>query len=146
MDICELIEGLNRQREVIAGEMVHQLDFDKLQNDLAEAASVLSSLAEKEKLCQRLLAEVKSEIKKMALAVSRAKGDNGTGTLVERLISSPEIGLDDLLYLREKVKEEFNQCFPVSPQSKTMNRTAESRTRISEFKTGGGIGGSESAH
>jgi hypothetical protein len=136
MDICELIEGLNRQREVIAGEMVHQLDFDKLQSDLTEAASALGSLAEKEKLYQRLLEEVKSEIRRMALAVSRAKGDQGTGGLLERLVSSPEIGLDDLLYLREKVKEEFNQCFPVSPQSKTINRTAESRTSISEFKTG----------
>lgn len=137
MDICELINALDQQREALGSEMVHQLDFDKLQSDLAQASNALGSLGEKEKLCERLLAEVKSEIKRMILAVSRAKGESSSCDLVEKLISSPEISLEDLLYLREKVKQEFNQCFPVSPQSRITSGSVEPQTKISEFKTGG---------
>jgi hypothetical protein len=38
--------------------------------------------------------------------------------------------------LREKVKEEFNQCFPSAPQSKVMVDLPESNLRSLEFKSG----------
>ena len=72
----------------------------------------------------------------MALAVSRAKGEAGTGELVERLVSSPDTSLDDLFHLRKMVREQFNHCFPVAPQSKMSGRMASSQAKLSEFKTG----------
>jgi len=136
MEIQKLIDALNQQRQAITGEAVHQMDFDQLQSDLAEAARMLIGLGERDKLCERLLADFKSDIARMALAVSRAKGEAGTGELVEKLISSPDTGLDDLFHLRKMVREQFNHCFPVAPQSKLSGRLASSRAKVSEFKTG----------
>jgi len=136
MEIQKLIGALNRQREAIAGDAVHEMDFDELQSDLAEAARVLGGLSENGRLCERLLADLKSEITRMALAVSRAKGEAGTGDLVEKLVSSPETGLDDLFHLRRMVREQFNHCFPILPQSKMTNRTGGQRAKVLEFKTG----------
>jgi hypothetical protein len=139
METQELIHSLNLQREVIGSEAIHQLDFDKLDKDLTEAASALNKLDRMEKLCQGLLSDFKGEIKRMALAISRVKGETGSCGLVEKLVSSPDISFDDLLFLREKVREEFNRCFPLSPQSRVTGRTSEPRTRVAEFKTGAEI-------
>ena len=136
MNIQNLIESLQEHRNAIGDEMVQKIDFDQLEKDLKEATIALSSLEGKEKLCEKLLSEFKSEIKKMALAVSRVKGELNSCGLVEKLLSSPDLSIEDLLFLREKVKEEFNQSFPASPQSRVMGDHGESNFRISEFKTG----------
>jgi hypothetical protein len=136
MEIQKLIDSLNRQRQAIEGEAVNQMDFDQLQSDLAEAARMLTNLNERDKLCERLLADLKSDIARMALAVSRAKVEAGTGELVQRLISSPDASLDDLFHLRKTIREQFNHCFPVAPQSKISGRLANSQAKVSEFKTG----------
>ena len=136
MNIRNLIESLKQHRDAIGDEMVHQMDFDRLEEDLNDSVSALSSLEEKEKLSDKFLSDFKSEIKKMALAVSRVKGDLNSSGLVEKLLSSPDLGFEDLLFLREKVKEEFNQCFPSSPQVRVMVKHGGSNFRISEFKTG----------
>ena len=137
MDIQNLIECLNQHRNAIGDEMVHKIDFDQLEKDLNEAACALSTLSEKEKLSEKLLSEFKSEIKRMALAISRVKGELNSCGLVEKLLSSPNLSFEDLLFLREKIKEEFNQSFPSSPQLKVMVEQGESNFRVSEFKTGG---------
>lgn len=136
MNIQNLIESLKEHRNAIGDEMVQKIDFDQLEKDLKEATIALSSLEGKEKLCEKLLSEFKSEIKKMTLAVSRVKGELNSCGLVEKLLSSPDLSIEDLLFLREKVKEEFNQSFPASPQSRVMVDHGESNFRISEFKTG----------
>jgi len=136
MNIQNLIESLNQHQDAIGDEMVQKIDFDQLEKDLGEAVCALSSLDEKEKLSERLLSDFKLEIKKMALAVSRLKGDLDSCSLVEKLLSSPDLSFEDLLFLREKVKEEFNQSFRSSPQSKVMVDHGGFNFRISEFKTG----------
>ncbi len=136
MNIQNLIESLNQHQDAIGDEMVQKIDFDQLEKDLSAAVCALSSMEEKEKLSEKLLSEFKSEIKRMALAVSRAKGDLDSCGLVEKLLSSPDLSFEDLLFLREKVKEEFNQSFPATPQSRVMVDHGESNFQISEFKTG----------
>jgi len=136
MEIQNLIESLKKHQNAISGEMVQKIDFDQLEKDLNQAACALSSLERKEKFCEKLLSDFKSEIKKMAKAVSRVRGDLNSCSLVERLLSSPDLSFEDIVFLREKVKEEFNQSFPSSPQSKVMINHGESNFRISEFKAG----------
>jgi len=136
MNIQNLIESLKEHRNAIGDEMVQKIDFDQLEKDLKEATIALSSLEGKEKLCEKLLSEFKSEIKKMTLAVSRVKGELNSCGLVEKLLSSPDLSFEDLLFLREKVKEEFNLSFPSTPQSKVMINLTEPNSKISEFKTG----------
>ncbi len=137
MNIQNLIESLKQHRDAIGDETIQKMDFDQLEKNLSEAVCTLSSLDEKEKLSEKLFCEFKSEIKKMALAVSRVKGNLSSCGLVEKLLSSPDLGFEDLLFLRERVKEEFNQSFPSSPQSRVIVDHGESNFRISEFKTGG---------
>ncbi|MGB7062045.1 MAG: hypothetical protein WBF13_06790 [Candidatus Zixiibacteriota bacterium] len=136
MNVQELIECLKGHKDAINGEMIQKIDFDQLQKDLSEATRVLSSLGEKEKLCEKLLSDFKSQVKKMALAVSRARGTLSSCGLVEKLLSSPNLSFEDILFLREKVKEEFNQSFPASSQSKVVVDHGQDNFSISEFKTG----------
>jgi len=136
MNVHELIESLKRHKDAVKGEMIQKIDFDQLERDLGEAALVLHSLGEKEGLCEKLLSDLKSEIKRMSLAVSRAKGDLSSCGLVDKLLSSPDLSFEDLLFLRKKVREEFNQSFPPSPQSKVVVDLGRVDTGFSEFKTG----------
>ena len=136
MNVENLIESLKGHRKAIGDENIGGMDFDQLKKDLNEAASALGSLEATEKLCQRLVSDFKSQIQRMAMAVSRAKGEGGSSALVEKLLSSPDISFDDLLFLREKTREEFNQCFPVSPQSQVMVSLAESKSKVTDFKAG----------
>jgi hypothetical protein len=136
MNVQELIESLKRHKTAINGETIQKIDFDQLEKDLGEAAFVLACLGEKEGLCEKLLLDFKSEIKKMSLAVSRAKGDLSSCGLVDKLLSSPGLSFEDLLFLKKKVREEFNQSFPSSPQSKVVVDPGHVNTSVSEFKTG----------
>lgn len=136
MEIINLIESLKEHREAITDAKIHKMDFDQLEKDLSDAVSALSSLDKKERLGEALLSDFKSEIKRMALAVLRAKGDSDSCGLVEKLLLSPDLSFEDLHFLREKVREEFNQSFPSSPQCKIMTKLTQSDFKISEFKTG----------
>ncbi|UCB52533.1 MAG: hypothetical protein JSV10_00065 [Candidatus Zixiibacteriota bacterium] len=136
MNVHGLIESLREHKDAINGEMIQKIDFDQLEKDLSEAARVLSSLGEEEQLCEKLLSNFKSEVKRMALAISRAKGTLSSCGLVDKLLSSPDLSFEDLLFLREKVREEFDQSFPPSPQSKAVIDSGQSNQSISEFKTG----------
>ncbi|MCK4385863.1 MAG: hypothetical protein KAW52_06330 [candidate division Zixibacteria bacterium] len=136
MNIQNLIESLKEHRNAVGDEMIQKMDFDQLEKDLNEAVCALSTLDRKEKLCEKLLYDFKSEIKKMTLAVSRVKGELNSCGLVEKLLSSPDLSFEDLIFLREKVKEEFNQSFSSSPHFRVMVDHGESNFRISEFKTG----------
>jgi hypothetical protein len=136
MSVHELIESLKGHRDAISSEMIQKIDFDRLEKDLGEVAVVLNSLGEKERLCERLLSDFKSEIKRMSLAVSRAKGDLSSCGLVDKLLSSPDLSFEDLLFLKKKVREEFNQSFPPSPQSKVVVDPGQDNACILEFKTG----------
>jgi hypothetical protein len=136
MNVQELIESLKGHKDAISDEMIQRIDFDSLEKALSETTRVLGTLGEKEQLCEKLLSDFKSEVKKMALAVSRAKGTLSSCGLVEKLLSSPDLSFEDLLFLREKVKEEFNQSFPASPQLRVAVHSGQSSFSISEFKTG----------
>ncbi len=138
MEIGNLISALTNNRNAINDEKLQKLDFDLLERNLDEAVSILNTLEKKEKLCDQLVDDFKAEIRRMVLALSRVKGDMGSSGLVEKLLSSPDMSFDDLRFLREKVKEDFNLSFPFSPQSKVAANLTKSNFRVREFKTGVG--------
>lgn len=136
MEMENLIGALKNYRDAINDENIQKLDFDQLEKDLDEAVSLLKTIEKKDKLCVQLMDDFKEEIKKMALVISRVKGDMGSTGLVEKLLSSPDISFDDLRFLREKVREDFNLSFPSSPQSRVVANLTKSNFRAGEFKTG----------
>lgn len=146
MKIQNLIDALKEHIECLDGEKMEKIDFDQMQKDLKNSAEALSSLQRKEELCDKLLSDFKSEIKRMSLALSRVKGDWNPALkmqtshlrdgLVERLLSSENLGFEELILLREKVREEFNKCFPTKPQARIVDNLNFGEFKISEFKTG----------
>ncbi len=136
MDIQNLIEVLKEHVEHLDGEKIEKIDFDQMQKDLNNSIEALSSLRKKEELCDKLLVDFKSEVKRMSSAMSRAQGDLNTSGLVEQLLSSEDLGFDELILLREKVREDFNKSFPSRPQAKVIDKLGFGGPKISEFKAG----------
>ncbi len=136
MDIQNLIEALKEHIGHLDGEKIEKIDFDRMQEDLKNSMDALSSLQRKEELCDKLLFDFKSEIKRMSLAMSRAQGDLSTSGMVERLLSSEDLDFDELILLREKVREDFNKSFPSRPQAKVIDKSGFGGFKISEFKAG----------
>ena len=131
-----LIEALNGHIECLDGEKIEKIDFDQMQEDLKNSIEALISLQQKEELCDKLLCDFKSEIKRMSLAISRTNHDSKTFGLVERLLSSENLSFDELILLREKVREDFNKSFPTKPQAKVVDNLGFGGFKISEFKAG----------
>jgi chromosome segregation ATPase len=136
MNIQELIEALKEHIKCLDAEKIEKIDFDQMQEDLRNSIDALNILQNKEELCEKLLSDFKSEIKRMSLAISRAKGDLNNFGLVERLLSSENLSFDELVILREKVREDFNRSFPAKPQAKVVDSLGFGGIKISEFKAG----------
>ena len=136
MQTQKLIDALKEHLGCLDEEKIEKIDFDQMQKDLKTVVEALISLHRKEELCEKLLSDFKSEIKKMSQALSRANHDLNTSTLVERLLSSENLSFDDLIFLREKVREDFNKSFPTKPQARVVDNLGFAGFKISEFKAG----------
>ena len=85
MHTQKLIETLKEHLRCLDAEKIEKIDFDQLQEDLKNSIEVLTCLQKKEELADKLLSDFKSDIKRMSLAISRAKSDLNTCGLVEKL-------------------------------------------------------------
>ena len=132
----ELIDALKEHVKHLDVEEIEKIDFDQMQEDLKASVEALLSLQGKEELCDKLLSDFKSEIKRMSLAMSRAQGDLNTSGMVERLLSSESLSFEELVLLREKIKEDFNKSFPTRPQAKVIDKSGFGGFKASEFKAG----------
>ncbi len=137
MNIQNLIDALKEHIGCLDGEKIEKIDFDQMQKDLRNSIEALIWLQKKEEFCDKLLSDFKSEIKRMSQAISRAKGDLNTSGMVERFLSSENLSFDELILLREKVREDFNKSFPTKPQTKVVDNLGFGEFKISEFKAGG---------
>lgn len=136
MQTPKLIESLREHIESLNTEKIEKIDFDQLQEDLKAVVEALIFLRKKENLCDQLFSDFKSDIKRMSFAISRARGDLKTSGLVEKLLSSENLSFEELILMREKVREDFNKTFPVKPQAKIVDKLSFEGFKISEFKTG----------
>jgi hypothetical protein len=136
MKTDELVSNLRAHIESIGDEKIELLDFDSLRDDLKNTAGLLLKLDEKGKLCDKLLNGIKSDIKRMSLDVSRAKGDASSLSLTERLLNSEDLDYDDLVLLKDQVKAEFDRTFPGKPIHEMMEKGTSSDFKVGEFKTG----------
>ena len=132
----KLIDALKEHVKHLDVEEIEKIDFDQMQEDLKASVEALLSLQGKEELCDKLLCDFKSEIKRMSLAMSRAQGDLNTSGMVERLLSSENLSFEELILLREKIREDFNRSFPTKPQAKMVDNFGFGGFKASEFKAG----------
>jgi len=136
MKTNELVQNLRTHLETIGDEKIEAIDFDSLEKDLKEAARALLNLNLKGKLCDKLLADTKSEIQRMSLALSRAKGEASTFNLTERLLDAEDLDYEDLVLLKRQVRAEFDKTFPGKPLYEIMQKSPSPDFRIGEFKIG----------
>ncbi len=139
MQTQKLIDALKEHIGCLDEEKIEKIDFDRMQEDLKNSIEALASLQKKEELCDKLLSDFKSEIKRMSQAISAARDDLNPalrGGLVERLLSSENLSFEELILLREKVREDFNKSFPTKPQAKVVDNLGFGGFKISEFKAG----------
>jgi hypothetical protein len=134
MHTQKLIETLKEHLRCLDAEKIEKIDFDQLQEDLKNSIEVLTCLQKKEEFADKLLSDFKSDIKRMSLVISRAKNDLNTCGLVEKLLSSENLSFEELILLREKVREDFNQSFPTKPQAKLVDALGQGGFNISEFR------------
>lgn len=136
MKTDELINNLRTHIEAINDEKIESIDFDSLTDDLKNTAQIILALNEKAKLCDKLLADVRSEIKRMSLAVSRARGDTPALSLTERWLNSEDLDYEDLVMLKRQVKAEFDRTFPGKPIHNMMEKGSSCDFKVGDFKTG----------
>jgi len=136
MQTQKLVEALKEHVTCLDAEKIEKIDFDQMQEDLKNSIEAMISLQKNKRLCEKLLADFKSEIKKMSLAISRAKGDVNASGLVERFLSSEDLSFEELALLRDKVREDFNKSFPSKTQAKVVDSLEFGELKICEFKAG----------
>lgn len=137
MKEVELANRLKGYAELLSDESVEKIEFDSLIENLKKAATDLVQFEKTKKLCEKLLCDFKSELKRLANFLSFAKGDSSTLTLVENLLSSENLDFDDLILLRKKLKAEFDSVFPSRPLSKIVGKKDIFESKIGEFRVGG---------
>jgi len=136
MHTQKLIEALKEHQMCLDAEKIEKIDFDQMEEDLKAVVETLIRLQKKDQLCEKLLSDFKSDVKRMSLAISRAKGDLNACGLLEKLLSSENLSFEELILMREKVREEFNKSFPTKPQAKVVDNLGFGGFKINEFKTG----------
>lgn len=139
MNTQNLIDALREHSGCLDGGKIEKIDFDQMQEDLKTVVEALIWLQRKEELCDKLLSDFKSEIQRMSQAIFRARGDLNPALrdgLVEKLLSSENLSFEELILLREKVREDFNKSFPTMPQAKVVDNLGFGGFKVSEFKAG----------
>ncbi|MDH4222579.1 MAG: hypothetical protein OEV55_03460 [candidate division Zixibacteria bacterium] len=137
MEILELIQHLEQDAEKIGQEKVEELDFDRLQENLNLASNMLKSFSEKERTSEKILEDYKTEIKRLALSLSRLKGESANLDTLEKSLQDENLSYDMLSRLRKQLQTEFDRSFPTSPLSRTcypFSLERRVKDRIAEFK------------
>lgn len=114
--------------KVLPARLIKNLKFvPEVQEQSLKILKVRAELGEK------LLEALKTEIRKMALAISRAKQDHSFFEWTQKLLEKlPEDG-DEILTLRERLKEVFNQTFTSQPDLWVTNQS-NSNMELKDFK------------
>jgi hypothetical protein len=130
MDHTKLTQSLIAAADNISADSVSAIDFAELQRQLLSAAELIASLGERSRISQRLIDLLKSELAGKARAIARLQGR--PRHVAERLISSEEVSLGELLELRQQIEEEFDQVF----SRKLMKPTGAARRGEKPAETG----------
>ncbi|MDP2960007.1 MAG: hypothetical protein Q8N71_01165 [candidate division Zixibacteria bacterium] len=137
MEILKLIENLKGQAERIKESRIEEIDFDGLEENLKTASEMLKKMKGKEETAENILDDFKAEIKRVALSLSRLKGDNSNLKLIEKYLSNPNLAYEELHLLKTKLKSEFDKNFSITPLSKTnyqFSKEKKVKDKIEEFK------------
>lgn len=119
MEIEELTEELKRDAQRLKEEKIELIDFDRLEGNLISASEKLKRMKQKEEVAEKILKDFKGEIKRMAVSLSRLKGENTSPEFIEKYLSNQDIGYEELCLLKRRLELEFKESFPNAPLSRS---------------------------
>jgi hypothetical protein len=137
MEILMLIQNLKEQAERINESRIEEIDFDGLEQNLNLASERLRKMKGKEETAEKIMDDFKAEIKRIALSLSRLKGENSDLELTEKYLSDPDLDYEELCLLKTKLKTEFDNNLPTAPLSKAsyhFSKEKKTKDKIEEFK------------
>jgi hypothetical protein len=137
MEIEELTEELKRDSQRLKEEKIELIDFDRLEVNLKIASEKLKKMKDKEEVAEKILKDFKGEIKRMAVSLSRLKGENGSCELIGKYLSNQNVGYEELCLLKRRLESEFNESFPNSPISKagyTFSKDKRTKDQLEEYR------------
>ena len=130
MDLAQLIESFESFSELLDDESSPKINASELRQILRQGAAVLTemqpAIASAEKLKQLLEAELLRKLRAVSELTSRKT------PLMERLIRSEKLSLEELMSLKGDVDREFDTAF--SQQLKDTSNSTANRESFSEFK------------
>lgn len=86
---------------------------------MISASEKLKRMKQKEEVAEKILKDFKGEIKRMAVSLSRLKGENTSPEFIEKYLSNQDIGYEELCLLKRRLELEFKESFPNAPLSRS---------------------------
>jgi hypothetical protein len=137
MEIEELIENLKRDAQRLKEEKIELIDFDRLEENLKIASEKLKRMKEKEEVAEKILKDFKGEIKRMAVSLSKLKGEDSSSELIGKYLSNQNIGYEELCLLKMRLESEFSESFTNAPLSRSIyvfSKERRGKDRLEEYR------------
>jgi len=137
MEIEELIENLKRDAQRLKEEKIELIDFDRLEENLKIASEKLKRMKEKEEVAEKILKDFKGEIKRMAVSLSKLKGEDSSSELIGKYLSNQNIGYEELCLLKMRLESEFSGSFTNAPLSRSIyvfSKERRGKDRLEEYR------------
>ncbi|MGB5105111.1 MAG: hypothetical protein WBP29_05300 [Candidatus Zixiibacteriota bacterium] len=128
-----IIAQLQDYARKLANAQLAEVDVKQLCQHLAEAAATVESLLEKAQLADSLFKLFRDDLLTRAHAVAKLTGNSSR--LIERLINSEQISLEELLTLKRDIEAAFDSAF--TSALKDANATqSDDQDKLAQFKIG----------
>lgn len=128
-----IIEQLQSLARRLAESGAVDFDINKLCEHLNEAAAMIEALTAKAAVADSLLQQFREDLLTRARAVARLTGSSSR--LIERLISSEQLSLDELLTLKRDIEAAFDTAFG-NKLHETAATPADEQEQVTQFKIG----------
>lgn len=117
----------------LSAARLEEIDVAQLCRHLADAAAVFESLLDKATLADSLFKLFREDLLVRARAVAKLTGNSSR--LIERLINSEQISLEELLTLKRDIEAAFDSVF-YSALKDTAAAATGGQDKLAQFKLG----------
>lgn len=112
-----LVERLREQAAHCWKDFISSVDFERLREDLFAAVNQIRELQQKLKQQTKLRDHLLGEINSLANGLRRVGAEMSDWRFVERMTADGSAGVDELLVLKARLKQQFNRVFRILPQA-----------------------------
>jgi hypothetical protein len=128
--ITEQLQTYSRQ---LGEGRLEQIDVEQLGRHLADTATLVESLLQKAALADSLFKLFREDLLIRSRAVAKLTGNSSR--LVERLINSEQISLEELLALKSDIEAAFDAAFSSRLKDATAAQS-DDQDKLAQFKIG----------